>query len=183
MPDLELEPTSTSGSRRRGARAARGGGISLTAILVRAAALALRDRPWANAAYRDGRFERYGRVNVGVVVTTDDTLVVPTVLDADSKSLAELTEEIERLSARAHNGELTPPEQSGATFTLSDFTALGAYRVTPMITPPQAAALTAGAIRRTPTVAADGAVAAGERCRWHSPAITGSCSGPGPPAC
>jgi pyruvate dehydrogenase E2 component (dihydrolipoamide acetyltransferase) len=159
VPDLELDSDVDVGITLAVARA---GGHSLTAILVRAAAIALRDLPWANAAYRDGHFERYGRVNVGVVVTTEDTLVVPTVLDADAKTLAQLTEEIERLSSRAHNGELTPPEQSGATFTLSDFTALGAQRVTPMITPPQAAALTAGAIRRKPMVAADGAITAGE---------------------
>ena len=136
-------------------------GYSLTAILVHAAATALRELPWGNAAYRDGRFERYDRVNVGVVVTTEDSLIVPAVLDADAKSMSELTEELERLAARARSGELTPPEQAGTTFTLSDFTGLAAHRITPMITAPQAAALTAGAIRREPVVAADGTVVAG----------------------
>jgi pyruvate dehydrogenase E2 component (dihydrolipoamide acetyltransferase) len=159
VPDLELDTDVDVGPTLAVARA---GGHSLTAILVRAAAFALRELPWANAAYRDGHFERYGRVNIGIVVTADGALIVPTVLDADTKGLEQLTEEIERLSARARHGELTPPEQSGATFTLSDFTALGARRVTPMITPPQAAALTAGAVRRTPMVAADGAITAGE---------------------
>jgi pyruvate dehydrogenase E2 component (dihydrolipoamide acetyltransferase) len=159
VPDLELDADVDLGITLALARA---GGHSLTAILVRAAATALRELPWANAAYRDGHFERYGRVNVGVVVTTEDTLVIPTVLDADTKTLAQLTEELERLTARALGGELTPPEQSGATFTLSDFTALGAQRVTPLITPPQAAALTAGAVRRKPMVGADGSLVAGE---------------------
>jgi len=136
-------------------------GYSLTAILVHAAATALRELPWSNAAYRDGRFERYERVNVGVVVTTEAALIVPAVLDADAKSMSELTEELEHLAARARSGELTPPEQAGTTFTLSDFTALAAHRITPMITAPQAAALTAGAIRREPVVAADGRVVAG----------------------
>ncbi len=158
VPDLELDVAVDASA----ALALAGeGAYSITAILVRAAATALRELPWANAAYRDGRFERYGRVNVGVVVTTEDALVIPTVLDADSKQLAELTEEIERLTARARDGELTPPEQAGQTFTLSDFTRLGADRVTPMIMAPQAAALTAGAIRSTPTVGTDGAVVVG----------------------
>jgi pyruvate dehydrogenase E2 component (dihydrolipoamide acetyltransferase) len=159
VPDLELDADVDAANALA---LARDGGHSLTAILVRAAATALRELPWANAAYRDGHFERYGRVNVGVVVTLEDALVIPTVLDADRKTAAELTEEIERLEARARDGALTPPEQSGQTFTLSDFTALGADRVTPMITAPQAAALTAGAIRSTPTIAADGSVAAGQ---------------------
>jgi pyruvate dehydrogenase E2 component (dihydrolipoamide acetyltransferase) len=158
VPDLELD---VAVDISRALELAGDGGHGLTAILVRAAAAALRELPWANAAYRDGHFERYGRVNVGVVVTTEEALVIPTVLDADAKQLAELSEEIERLSARARAGELTPPEQAGATFTLSDFTAFGADRVTPMIMAPQAAALTAGAIRSTPTVTADGAVVAG----------------------
>jgi pyruvate dehydrogenase E2 component (dihydrolipoamide acetyltransferase) len=158
VPDLELDVDVDAANALALARA---GGHSLTAILVRAAAIALRELPWANAAYRDGHFERYGRVNIGIVVTTEEALVIPTVLDADEKTLAQLTEEIERLSARARHGELTPPQQSGATFTLSDFTGLGADRVTPLITAPQAAALTAGAIRPTPTIAADGSVRAG----------------------
>src|ERR1700729_2911061 len=133
VPDLELAIDVDAGPAVALAGA---GGHSLTAILVHAAATALRELPWANAAYRDGHFERYARVNVGVVVTTEDGLVIPAVLDADTKSLSDLTGELETLAARARSGELTPPEQAGTTFTLSDFTALAAHRITAMITPP-----------------------------------------------
>jgi pyruvate dehydrogenase E2 component (dihydrolipoamide acetyltransferase) len=159
VPDLELAIDVDAGPALA---LAHDGGHSLTAILVRAAATALRELPWANAAYRDGHFERYGRVNVGVVVTTEDALVIPAVLDADTKSLSELTRELETLTARARSGELTPPEQAGTTFTLSDYTALAPHRITPIITAPQAAALTAGAIRREPVVSAGDAVVAGD---------------------
>ena len=54
-------------------------------MVVKACALALREHPRANAAYRDGAFELYERVNVGIAVATDDTLIVPTILDADRK--------------------------------------------------------------------------------------------------
>lgn len=159
VPDLELAIDVDAGPALALART---GGHSLTAILVRAAATALRELPWANAAYRDGHFERYERVNVGIVVTTDAALVIPTVLDADRKSLPELTGELETLVARARSGELTSAEQAGSTFTLSDFTALAAHRITPIITAPQAAALTAGAIRREPVVADGDAIAPGD---------------------
>jgi pyruvate dehydrogenase E2 component (dihydrolipoamide acetyltransferase) len=159
VPDLELAIDVDAGPALALARA---GDHSLTAILVRAAAIALRELPWANAAYRDGHFERYGRVNIGVVVTTEDGLVIPAVLDADTKSLSELTGELATLVARARSGELTPPEQAGTTFTLSDFTSLAAHRITPMITAPQAAALTAGAIRREPVLADGDALVAGD---------------------
>ena len=159
VPDLELAIDVDAGPALALAEA---GGHSLTAILVRAAATALRELPWANAAYRDGHFERYARVNIGVVVTTEDALVIPAVLDADSKSLSDLTGELETLTARARSGELTPPEQAGTTFTLSDFTGLDAYRITPMITAPQAAALTAGAIRREPVVGEGDTIVVGD---------------------
>jgi pyruvate dehydrogenase E2 component (dihydrolipoamide acetyltransferase) len=159
VPDLELTIDVDAGPALALARA---GGYSLTAILAAATATALRELPWANAAYRDGHFERYARVNIGVVVTTEDALVIPAVLDADTKSLAQLTVELETLVARARSGDLTPPEQAGTTFTLSDFTMLAAHRVTPMITAPQAAALTAGAVRREPVIADGDAVVAGD---------------------
>lgn len=159
VPDLELAIDIDAGPALALGRTR---GYSLTAILVSAAATALRELPWANAAYRDGHFERYARVNIGVVVTTEDGLLIPAVLDADTKSLTQLTTELETLAGRARSGELTPPEQAGTTFTLSDFTALAAHRITPMITPPQAAALTAGAVRREPVVAADETVVVGD---------------------
>ena len=68
------------GRRRRRARRRR-----FNDFVVKAAALALRDFPRANGAYRDGQFELYLRVNVGVAVAGQDALVVPTVFDADKK--------------------------------------------------------------------------------------------------
>lgn len=160
IPDLELGRDVDAGAALE---LVRRGEASLTAVLARAAALALRESPWANAAYRDGRFERYGRVNVGVTIQTgDSSQLIAAVLDADTKSLAELTEEIDRLSARARDGELTPPEQAGTTFTLSDMSAHpGAQRWSALVIAPQAAALTAGAPFSAPVVR-DGAVVPGE---------------------
>jgi pyruvate dehydrogenase E2 component (dihydrolipoamide acetyltransferase) len=134
---------------------------SMTAVLVGACATALAESPWANAAYRDGHFELYSRINVGVTFHGEDALATPAVLDADRKPLGELHEELERLRARARSGELTPPELAGTTFTFTD---LGEYpavhRYAPLVTPPQAAALAAGAIRSVP-VLRDGAVVPG----------------------
>ena len=123
--------------------------------IVRACALALREHPRANGAYRDGRFERYSRVNVGVVIGVADGLVVPTIFDADRKPLAEIASELAVLAQRADGGELTPPELAGGTFTV--FPA-AAERITPVINGPQAAILGVGAaVPRA--VARDAAVA------------------------
>ena len=62
-------------------------------MVVKACAHALREYPRVNGAYRDGKFELYSRVNVGVAVAAQDALVVPTVFDADRKSLGEIARE------------------------------------------------------------------------------------------
>jgi len=135
-------------------------GASTTPALVRACALALRHVPRANAAYRDGRFELYSRVNVGFTVAIDDAYVTPTVFDADSKSLPALGEELDQLVRKARTGALSPPELSGATFTLTDLAGPGIVSSTAIITPPQAAALAAGGVREVPVIR-DGALVAG----------------------
>jgi pyruvate dehydrogenase E2 component (dihydrolipoamide acetyltransferase) len=127
---------------------------SLTAIGLKACALALREVPRANAAYRDGRFELYGRVNVGLVVPTVDALAIPVLFDADRQPLAQLSDDVQRLTERAYAGELTPPELSGATFTFADVGAYGIAGTSPMIAPPHAGAVAAGAVRATPKISA-----------------------------
>ena len=127
--------------------------------VIRAAALALRDFPRANGAYRDGRFELYSRVNVGVALAGQDTLVVPTIFDADRKGVDAIARELESLTARVRAGEITPPELSAGTFTVLDLGAYGMRRVTPVINPPQAAILGVGEVAPR-AVVRDGAVVA-----------------------
>jgi pyruvate/2-oxoglutarate dehydrogenase complex dihydrolipoamide acyltransferase (E2) component len=112
VPDLELR---ADVDMTRALRLRDEDGCSIAAILVLAAARALNAVPRANGAYRDGRFELYSRVNVGIVVADEGAYLIPTVFDADQRSLLELTEEIERLSAAARAGELQPPAYAGAT--------------------------------------------------------------------
>jgi pyruvate dehydrogenase E2 component (dihydrolipoamide acetyltransferase) len=123
-----------------------------TALLVRACAHALVEVPRANGAYRDGRYELYSRINIGVTIADEGVYVVPTVFDADGKSAPEIAAELERYALRAREGTLTPPEQAGATFTLTDSVAYDIATVTPLIVPPQAAALAAGPVRDVPVV-------------------------------
>jgi pyruvate dehydrogenase E2 component (dihydrolipoamide acetyltransferase) len=121
-------------------------------MVVKAAALALREHPRANGAYRDGRFELYSRVNVGIAVAARDALVVPTVFDADRKGLWQIGTEARELSQRVRDGSITPPELSGATFTVSNLGMYGIDAFAAVINPPQAAILAVGAIRERPVV-------------------------------
>ena len=115
-------------------------------MVVKAAASALREHPRVNGAYRDGKFELYGNVNVGVAVAAQDALVVPTIFDADQKSLGAIAREARRLIERVRDKQITPPELSGGTFTVSNLGMYGIERFTAIINPPQAAILTVGAL-------------------------------------
>ena len=125
---------------------------SFNDMVVKACALALREHPRANGAYRDGRFELYSRVNVGVAVAAKDALVVPTVFDADRKGLRQIATESRALATKVRDGQIAPPELSGATFTVSNLGMYGIDGFSAVINPPQAAILAVGAIEERPVV-------------------------------
>jgi pyruvate dehydrogenase E2 component (dihydrolipoamide acetyltransferase) len=131
---------------------------SVNDLIVKACALALRAHPGVNASYVDGHFERYGRVNIGVAVAGPDTLVVPTVFDADLKPLTEIAATTRELASKVRDGTVSPPELAGATFTVSNLGMLGVARFTAVINPPQAAILAVGAANPRPVVGADGTI-------------------------
>jgi len=132
-------------------------------LAIRACALALRDHPQANGAYKDGAWERYGRVNVGVVVP-EAPASVPTLFDADRKDAGTLARERRELEARVRAGTATPPELSGATFTVADLSAHGVRDFVPVVPLGQAGVLAVGAVEPRPVVRA-GSVVAGHTLR------------------
>ena len=125
---------------------------SFNDFVIKASALALRDVPRANGAYRDGKFELYSRVNVGVAVAGLDALVVPTIFDADTKSLGTIARESRAVAERVRAGAVTPPELSSGTFTVSNLGMFGIKRFVAVINPPQAAILAVGALEPRPVV-------------------------------
>jgi pyruvate dehydrogenase E2 component (dihydrolipoamide acetyltransferase) len=131
-------------------------------MVVRACGLALREHPRANAAYRDGAFELYERVNVGIAVAAEDTLIVPTVFDADRKSLLEIAGEARTLAERVRSRQVTPAELAGATFTVSNLGMYGVGSFAAISNPPQAAILAVGEVREVPVVY-EGKVVPGSR--------------------
>ncbi len=134
---------------------------SFNDMVVKASAIALRKFPRANGAYKDGRFELYSRINVGIAVAADDALVVPTVFDADKKGLREIAADARSLAGKVRDGKITPPELSGGTFSVSN---LGMYGITSfgaIVNSPQAGILAVGAITDKPVVK-DGEVVPGK---------------------
>jgi len=116
-------------------------------MVVKACALALRENPRANGGYRDGRVQLHSRVNVGVAVAAEETLVVPTVFDSDQKSLGEIARETRALAERVRDGSITPPELGGGTFTVSNLGMFGVASFIAIINSPQAAILSVGSLQ------------------------------------
>jgi pyruvate dehydrogenase E2 component (dihydrolipoamide acetyltransferase) len=125
---------------------------SFNDMVVKACAIALREFPKANGAYRDGRFEMYSRVNVGVAVAAEEALVVPTIFDADKKGLRQIAEDVRTVAAKVRDGSIIPPELSGGTFTVSNLGMYGIEVFDAVINMGQAAIVSIGAIREAPAV-------------------------------
>ncbi|MBJ7243771.1 MAG: 2-oxo acid dehydrogenase subunit E2 [Solirubrobacteraceae bacterium] len=121
-------------------------------MVIKASALALREQPQANGAWRDGKFEHYSRINIGVAVAGPGTLVAATVFDADAKTLAEIAAETGELAERVRSGTITPPQTSGGTFTVSNLGMFGVRSFEAVINTPQAAILAVGAVEQRAAV-------------------------------
>jgi pyruvate dehydrogenase E2 component (dihydrolipoamide acetyltransferase) len=133
---------------------------SFNDMVVKAAAIALTEHPRVNGAYRDGKFELYERVNIGIAVAALDALVVPTVFDADRKSLGQISRDARAAAEKVRDRTITPPELSGATFTVSNLGMFGIEQFTAIINPPQASILTVGKLAKQPAVDDSGRIVA-----------------------
>ena len=125
---------------------------SINELIIKAAALALREFPRANGVFEGDQFELYQRINVGFAVATSGALLVPVITDADRKPLGEISQEARRLADRVRDGSITPPELAGGTFTVSNLGMFGMTAIFPVINPGQAAILGVGAARVFPTL-------------------------------
>lgn len=131
---------------------------SVNDLVVKACALVLPDHPLVNGSFTEGGFVLHDDVHVGVAVAVDDGLLVVTVRDADSKSLGHIARDTRELARRAREGDATPGELTGATFTVSNLGMFGMTAITAVINPPQAAILGVGAARATLARAQDGGI-------------------------
>jgi pyruvate dehydrogenase E2 component (dihydrolipoamide acetyltransferase) len=131
---------------------------SVNDFVLKAAALALREHPRVNASFSDEQFVLHPNVNVGFAVAADDALIVPTIRDADRRSLLEIAAEARRLADRVRSGSFTPEDISGGTFTVSNLGMFGMTSMTPIINVPQAAILGVAAARDVPQIGDDGSL-------------------------
>ncbi|HEX5027094.1 MAG TPA: 2-oxo acid dehydrogenase subunit E2, partial [Agriterribacter sp.] len=94
--------------------------ISFNDMVVKAAAMALRQHPAVNSSWMNEKIRQWHHVHIGIAVAIEDGLIVPVVRFADQKSLSQIAAESKELSGKARNKKLQPNEFSGNTFTISN---------------------------------------------------------------
>ncbi len=122
--------------------------LSLTALIVRACSLALRDEPLLNSHFVDGAIRRYEQINIGVAVALESGLIVPVIHEADKRGLNGLGDALAELSQKAREGGLRPDDVSGGTFTVSNLGMYGIDHFTAILNPPQVGILAVGRVAR-----------------------------------
>ncbi|MBI2844583.1 MAG: 2-oxo acid dehydrogenase subunit E2, partial [Armatimonadetes bacterium] len=142
--------------RKYGAR------LSYTAIVVKAAALAILDHPIINSSLVENRIIIHDRINIGVATALDNGLIVPVVTDADKKPLHQISSEIKSLADKARGAGLSKEEMSGGTFTVSNLAQYGVDIFNPVINPPESAILGVCRIVEKPAVV-DGKIVARQK--------------------
>jgi len=132
--------------------------VSVNDLVIRAAALALMDRPEANVAWMGETIRHYKTADISVAVATPRGLITPIIRGAERKSVIAIGREMRDLADRARDGKLKPMEYQGGTFTISNLGMFGIKQFDAIINPPQACLLAVGAGERRPVVAEDGTV-------------------------
>ncbi|HPF23162.1 MAG TPA: pyruvate dehydrogenase complex dihydrolipoamide acetyltransferase [Hyphomonas sp.] len=134
--------------------------VSVNDMLIKAAALALMDEPDCNASYTDKGIAYHKHANVSVAVAIDGGLITPVIFKAETKGLAEISDEMKDLATRARDRKLKPQEYTGGTFSISNLGMFGIKSFASIINPPEGMILSVGAGEKRPVVDAKGNVTA-----------------------
>jgi 2-oxoglutarate dehydrogenase E2 component (dihydrolipoamide succinyltransferase) len=115
--------------------------LGFMGFFAKAACLALKDVPAANAYIEGDEIVYHDYVDISVAVSAPNGLVVPVIRDCQAKGFAQIEKDIADFGARARDGSLTMEDMKGGTFTISNGGVFGSLMSTPIINPPQSAVL------------------------------------------
>ena len=127
--------------------------LTYTPFIILATVQALKVFPEMNASLENGDTVIYHKqVNIGLAVSVDNGLMVPTLLQCDEKSLLGLCKDVNDIAVRTRSKKISPDELQGSTFTITNFGVFGATIGTPIINQPNVGILGTGAIKKQPVV-------------------------------
>jgi pyruvate dehydrogenase E2 component (dihydrolipoamide acetyltransferase) len=150
--DLEIDKLLEARKRLNEALEVR---ISVNDIVIRAAALALKKVPEANASYTPEGIAMHKHADIAMAVAIDGGLITPIIRAAETKGLAQISKEAKDLAERARAGKLKPEEYQGGTFSVSNLGMFGIKSFASIINEPQGAILSVGAGEKRPVVKGD----------------------------
>jgi|Deesub1362B_J571_1020462.scaffolds.fasta_scaffold00251_14 pyruvate dehydrogenase E2 component (dihydrolipoamide acetyltransferase) len=126
--------------------------VSVTALLVKAAAKALEDHPILNSSLEGGEVKVFRDINIAVAIHTSEGLTAPVIPNADRKTLVEISQAISHLAEKARSSRLTLEDLTGGTFTVTNLGGYGVEVFIPVINPPHCAILGMGKAVKKPVV-------------------------------
>ena len=118
--------------------------VSVNDLVIKAAALALRDVPEANAQWAGDKIKTSSSVDISIAVATPNGLITPILTHADQRGLDAISKTVRDLATRARDGKLKPEEYQGGTFTISNLGMFGISEFSAVINPPQSCILAVG---------------------------------------
>lgn len=126
--------------------------ISVNDLVIKAAAMALRQHPVVNSSWLGDRIRQNEHIHIGVAMALPEGLVVPVLRFADQKNLVQLASQSKDFAAKAREKKLQPQDWEGNTFTISNLGMFGIEAFTAIINPPDACIMAVGAVRECPVV-------------------------------
>ena len=138
--------------------------VSVTDMVIKAAALALLKNPGVNAQLNGQAIRVHHRAHIGIAVALEQGLITPVLRDCDVKPLGRIAVESRDLAERARGGKLRAPEMSGATFSISNLGMFDVEEFSAIINPPEGAILAVGSVLQKPVVD-EGEIRVGRRMK------------------
>ena len=136
--------------------------ISINDLVIKAAAMALRQHPAVNSSWLGDRIRQNHHIHVGVAMALPEGLIVPVLRFADQKNLVQIATQTKEFAGKAKEKKLQPQDWEGNTFTISNLGMFGIEAFTAIINPPDACILAVGAVRECPVVR-NGQLSVGQR--------------------
>lgn len=138
--------------------------VTINDLIVKGAAIALRDFPNLNASYAGDKLIRHNRINVGSAVAVEGGLLTVVQKDTDSSTISKIAADHKAMIQRARDGKIKPEDVEGSTFTVSNLGAFDVDHFIAIINPPEAAILAVGTASQVPVVV-DGEIRIGTRMK------------------
>lgn len=140
--------------------------ITVNDLVIKAAALTLRDFPNLNTHFYGDKLVRYKRIHIGIAVALPNGGLINVVAkDADKTALGTMAAKNKEMIARAREGKVRPEDIDGSTFTVSNLGAFEVDHFIAIINPPEAGILAVGSAKNVPIVNEEGELTVGTRMK------------------